>query len=141
MTKNPGGRPRYAPTDKERGQAKALAAMGVPHTDIAVVLQISTPTLRRHFRQELDVGAIEANAKVAQSLFKQATDPNKPSTVACIFWLKCRGGWTEGGADRAPATPRDDPPGKKEIANRAARTAEKGTGWDGLLSPAATPLQ
>jgi hypothetical protein len=138
--KRKNGRPQYAPTDKERGQAKALAAMGVPHTDIAVVLQISTPTLRRHFRQELDVGAIEANAKVAQSLFKQATDPTKPSTVACIFWLKCRGGWTES-TDRAPAQQREELPGKKEIANRAARTAEKGTGWDGLLSPAATPLQ
>lgn len=128
--KNRGGRPQYAPTDKERAQCKALAAMGVPHSDIAVVLQVSAPTLRRHFRAELDTGAIEANAKVAQSLFRQATDQSKPSVVAAIFWLKVRAGWTEAGN-----APREEAPGKKEIANREARTAHKGTGWDDLLTP------
>lgn len=138
MTTNRGGRPQYTPTDKERAQCKALAAMGVPHTDIALVLQISAPTLRRHFRHELDTGIVEANAKVAQSLFKQATDPVKPSVVAAIFWLKVRAGWVEGG-DREP---REEIPGKKEQANRAARVAHKGTGWDDLLTPQPpTPLQ
>ena len=131
MTPKKNGRPQYAPTDKERAQCKALAAMGVPNTDIAIVLQISTPTLRRHFRHELDSGIIEANAKVAQSLFKQATDPAKPSVVAAIFWLKVRAGWTESGSNRDPQA--EEQPGKKEMANRAARTAHKGTSWDGLL--------
>ena len=140
MSSKKPGRPRYEPTDKERAQCKALAGMGVPHTDIAIVLQISTPTLRRHFRTELDVGAIEANAKVAQSLFKQATDSQKPSVVACIFWLKTRAGWTEAAAGE-PKAPREDPPGKKEQQNRAARTAHKGTEWDGLLTPGAAPVQ
>lgn len=138
MTPKKNGRPQYAPTDKERAQCKALAGMGVPHTDIAIVLQISTPTLRRHFRVELDSGAIEANAKVAQSLFKQATDSSRPSVVACIFWLKTRAGWSETGAE--PRTPREDPPGKKEQQNRAARVAQKGTEWEGLLTPGA-PVQ
>lgn len=140
MTPKKNGRPQYEPTDKERAQCKALAGMGVPHTDIAIVLQISTPTLRRHFRAELDGGAIEANAKVAQSLFKQATDAQKPSVVACIFWLKTRAGWTEPAAADKP--PREEAPGKKEQQNRAARTAQKGTDWEGLLAtkPAA-PLQ
>lgn len=126
------GRPQYVPTDKERAQCKALAGMGVPHTDIAIVLQVSTPTLRRHFRTELDAGAIEANAKVAQSLFRQATDPAKPSTVACIFWLKTRAGWVEA---KEPREPPAELPGKKEMQNRAARTAQHGTEWEGLLSP------
>ncbi len=138
MTPKKNGRPQYAPTDKERAQCKALAGMGVPHTDIAIVLQISAPTLRRHFRSELDSGAIEANAKVAQSLFKQATDAHKPSVVACIFWLKTRAGWAETGA--APRPQREEAPGKKEQQNRAARTAQTGTEWEGLLSQAA-PLQ
>lgn len=137
MTQKKNGRPQYVPTDKERAQCKALAAMGVPHADIALVLQISSPTLRRHFRSELDVGAVEANAKVAQSLFRQATDPTKPSTVACIFWLKTRAGWVES-SDRGA---REDEPGKKEVANREARTAHKGTGWDGLLSPTTGSMQ
>ena len=135
MSTSKGGRPRYTPTEKERAQCRALAAMGVPHTDIAIVLQVSTPTLRRHFRTELDAGAIEANAKVAQSLFRQATDTKKPSTVACIFWLKTRAGWVEAKEPRAPG---EELPGKKEMQNRAARTAQHGTEWDGLLAPAGT---
>lgn len=140
MTTKKNGRPLYVPTDKERAQCKALAAMGVPNTDIAIVLQISTPTLRRHFRHELDAGIIEANAKVAQSLFKQATDPAKPSVVAAIFWLKVRAGWTEAGARDTNATPREETPGKKEQANRAARVAQNGTEWESLLGTK-PPLQ
>jgi hypothetical protein len=140
MTPKKNGRPQYAPTDKERAQCKALAAMGVPNTDIAIVLQISTPTLRRHFRHELDSGIIEANAKVAQSLFKQATDPAKPSVVAAIFWLKVRAGWTEAGARDPNAPPREEAPGKKEQANRAARVAHNGTEWESLLG-SQQPLQ
>jgi hypothetical protein len=41
----------------------------------------------------LDVGAIQANAAVAQSLFHMATRDKVPS--AAIFWLKARAGWKE----------------------------------------------
>jgi hypothetical protein len=44
------------------------------------------------FRRELDVGATKANAKVAESLFKQATNGN---VTAQIWWTKCRMGWKE----------------------------------------------
>lgn len=137
MSTSRGGRPRYEPTDKERAQCKALSAMGIPHADIALVLQISAPTLRRHFRAELDVGSVEANAKVAQSLFRQATDPTKPSTVACIFWLKTRAGWVEPSNHQQ----NENAPGKKEVANREARTAHNGTAWEKLLSPSAGSMQ
>src|ERR1019366_3291129 len=50
-------------------------------------------TLRRHFREELDRAAPEANARVAQSLYQQATAGKK--TAAAIFWLKVRAGWRE----------------------------------------------
>ena len=134
-----GGRPRYEPTEKERSQVRTLAAMGIPHTDIAIVLQISTPTLRRHFRRELDVGAIEANAKVAATLYRAAVDEKRPSVVAQIFWLKVRAGWSESaGADQKE--PREQALGKKEVASRAARTAQEGTGWAGLL-PGQASLQ
>ena len=131
--KSAGGRPRYEPTDKERAQVRTLTAMGIPHTDIAIVLQVSTPTLRRHFRRELDSGAIEANAKVAAALYRAAT-ADRPSVVAQIFWLKVRAGWREAAAGE-PMDPREPELGKKEIASRAARTAQEGTGWADLLNP------
>jgi hypothetical protein len=49
--------------------------------------------LRRHYRKELDRGAVEATAKVAQSLFQMATVDK--SVAAAIFWMKARAGWRE----------------------------------------------
>ncbi len=72
---------------------KAMAGYGVPHEGIAVMLEIDPKTLRRHYRQELDRGSVEATAKVAQSLFQMATvDKN---VAAAIFWMKARAGWRE----------------------------------------------
>jgi len=83
----------FSPSDEQRRTVKALAAVGVPHEAIARHLDIDAKTLRKHFRQELDHGMLEANVKVAQTLFTMATvDRN---TAACIFWLKARGGWRE----------------------------------------------
>lgn len=118
------GRPGYEPTDKERGQVRLLAGLGVPDYEIAKVLQVSGPTMRKYFSHELEVGHIEANAKVAQSLFKQATDATKPNVSAAIFWLKCRAGWREDAVADI---------GKKEQVQQAAKTAHHGTGWDSLL--------
>lgn len=133
------GRPRYEPTEKDRAQVAMLAGMGIPREDIAKVMQISAPTLRRRFAKELQVGLIQANAKVAQSLFKQATDATKPNVVAAIFWLKARAGWRDKDVSLVPA---DEPEvGKKEQANRAAVTAAEGTEWADLLPSNVSPLR
>ena len=72
---------------------RAMAGYGVPHDDIALVVKCSPPTLRKRFRNELDVAAIEANTRVAQTLYQQATQPG--NIAATIFWLKARAGWRE----------------------------------------------
>ena len=83
----------YVPTDEQRRLVKAMAGYGVPHEGIAVMLEIDPKTLRRHYRQELDRGSVEATAKVAQSLFQMATV--EKSVAAAIFWMKARAGWRE----------------------------------------------
>ncbi len=117
------GRRVYKPDDKTRAQVKMLAAMGVPDFDIAKVIGISSPTMRKYYMVELETGHIEANAQVAQSLFKQATNKDKPNVSAAIFWLKCRAGWREEAEDS----------GKKEARELLAKVADKGTDWEGLL--------
>jgi hypothetical protein len=72
---------------------RAMAGFGVPHDDIALVVKCSPPTLRKRFRHELDVATIEANTRVAQTLYQQATTPG--NIAATIFWLKARAGWRE----------------------------------------------
>ncbi len=83
----------FIPTDEQRRLVKAMASFGVPHDDIAVVVRCSPPTLRTRFRVELDTATIEANARVAQCLYQQATTPG--NIAATIFWLKARAGWRE----------------------------------------------
>jgi hypothetical protein len=83
----------FEPSDEQRRMVKALAGFGVPQQDIATHLGIDAKTLRKHFRGELDGGSIEANAKVAQSLFAMATQDK--NVAAAIFWLKARAGWRE----------------------------------------------
>ncbi|MBR0670562.1 SAM domain-containing protein [Neoroseomonas soli] len=84
---------RYDPTPDQRRTVKTMAGFGVPHTDIAAFLGIDAKTLRKHFREEMDRGTVEANAKVAQSLFQMATQGK--NVAAAIFWMKARAGWRE----------------------------------------------
>lgn len=84
---------RFEPTAEQRRTVRAMCGFGVPQTDIAVFLDIDPKTLRKHFREELDRGGIEATAKVAQSLFRMATEGN--NVAAAIFWMKARAGWRD----------------------------------------------
>ncbi len=81
------------PTDEQRRLVRALAGFGVPQDDIASHIGIDPTTLRRRFREDLDRGMTEANAKVAQSLFQMATQGK--NVAAAIFWMKARGRWRE----------------------------------------------
>lgn len=69
-----------------------MAKHGVPQDSIAVVLDISPMTLRKHFRRELDLGAAQANVQIGKTLFEMATGGN---VAAAIFWSKARMGWRE----------------------------------------------
>jgi hypothetical protein len=87
-------RPRFKPTSVNRQTVKTLAALGVPQEHIARQVGLRSPkTLRRHFRRELDDGAAEANAKVAQTAYQMATSGKYPWATA--FWLKARAGWND----------------------------------------------
>lgn len=86
------GRPAFKPTDDHRRTIKAMAGYGILHTEIATVIGIDEKTLRKYFRTELDTGSTVANAKVAESLYKNAIVGN---VSAQIFWLKARAGWVD----------------------------------------------
>ena len=86
------GRPPHLPNADTRNKVYTLAVVGTRHEDIATVLGISHDTLVKYYKEELDKGRIEANASVAETLFKQAKEGN---TTAMIFWLKSRAKWKE----------------------------------------------
>ena len=87
------GQPPHEPTEKTRATVKAMSAYGIPQEQVARVLDIDSKTLRLHYRDELDLGVIEANAQVAKTLFQQAT--KEGNTTAAIWWTKSRMGWKE----------------------------------------------
>lgn len=86
------GRPPHLPNADTRNRVYMLSTVGTRHEDIASVLNISHDTLVKYYKEELDKGRIEANASVAETLFKQAKEGN---TTAMIFWLKSRAKWKE----------------------------------------------
>lgn len=117
-----------------------MAAVGIPEDQIVAAitnadtgLPISPKTLRRHYRKELDEGHIQANAKVAAGLFKNATTVTERHPgglpIAQIFWLKCRMRWQQN-PERNPLPPAPTDPetgvDPKETARRLAFVLAKG---------------
>ena len=100
-------RPPFQPTEQNQKQVKTMAALGFRHDDIATIIGITPKTLRKHFRNELDCGAIEANARVLRTLFEMAISGK--NTAASIFWAKTRCGFREK-ARGSEATEQDPPP-------------------------------
>jgi hypothetical protein len=83
---------KYTSSDENRKLVKTLAAVGITFEDIATKLEISSDTLVKYYKKELDDGRIDANASIGQTLFQQAKNGN---TAAAIFWLKTRARWKE----------------------------------------------
>lgn len=109
-----------------------MSGFGLTVGEIAVIIGVSAPTVRRHFKVELATGVAEANVKVASALYKTATQGSgRDATTAAIFWLKARAQWAEaqGGGGAAGAA------GKKVRQLEEARTAGHGSGWGHDLDP------
>jgi hypothetical protein len=86
------GRRAHQPDPAQRRQVEAMAAYGIPEIEIARVIGIDPKTLRKCYRDELDLGETKANAQVAGFLFNAARSGN---VTAQIFWLKTRARWRE----------------------------------------------
>jgi hypothetical protein len=88
------GRPPFKPTDEQREQVITLSSNGLPHIQISRIIGCAPKTIRKHFREELNIGKIQANAKVAGALYHSALNGN---VKAQTFWLKTVSGWQEKG--------------------------------------------
>src|SRR5437763_4203705 len=75
-----------------RDKVRHLAGVGVGQDDIAKIIGCAPKTLRKRFRDELDLGVAEANATVCGYLFAAAKAGN---VTAQIFWLKTRAHWRD----------------------------------------------
>ena len=103
---------RHEPTDETRATVSALVAFGINREDIARYIGISHGTLRKCYREELDLAVIKANQEVGNYLHSLASGraiqqgaTHADCKTAAIFWAKTRMGWRE--TDRAETTPED----------------------------------
>lgn len=87
----------HKPTHETRGLVRALTGFGIEQCHIADKLGISEPTLRKHYRAEIDAGTPDLIASVAGKLYKKAMDDKggMPAVTAAIFILKARGKWRD----------------------------------------------
>ena len=136
ISKKSVGRPGHVPTPETRRQVEALASCGTTYELVARVVDISVPTLTKHYSDVLEVAAAKANAMIAQSLYRRALSNDKGAVAAAIFWLKSRAGWR----DHGPADENAISPGKKEIAQAEAQSAGQGTEWGDDLHQNVTPI-
>jgi hypothetical protein len=93
-----GGRPRI---EIDLARVEQLAAEGLSEEQIALSLGISQDTIYRRknssaaFADALKRGKARGVETVANTLFRAATDSEKPNMAAAIFYLKARGQWRE----------------------------------------------
>ena len=88
-------RPPHNPSGEQRKTARLLSGFGIHQEQIAAELAVSLPTLHKHYRDDLDAGMRQANARVVQNLFKKATGDTPQAVTAAIFWTKARMGWQD----------------------------------------------
>lgn len=93
MEKKKGGRPAYQPSREDRRLVEGMAGCGLRQEDIAPLIGVSVPTLRRHFKRELSEGKAKAGAQVAKRLFEMATSGR--CAAASIFWARVHLRWRE----------------------------------------------
>jgi hypothetical protein len=87
MSRNP-----HEPTADTRQLVQLHTTVGTPQEDIARILDIDPKTLRKHYRDELDLAKAKANATIGGALFNKAKSGD---TAAMIFWMKTQAGWRE----------------------------------------------
>jgi hypothetical protein len=85
-------KPPHEPTDATRQTVQLHATVGTDQPTIARVLGIDPKTLRKHYRDELDISRAKANATIGGALFNKAKNGD---TAAMIFWMKTQAGWRE----------------------------------------------
>lgn len=125
------GRPRFERTEENAHKVSMLLAMGWTNDRIAACILdprtgrgISVPTLKRHFRSELQVRAVARDLLVARQLEVAARAAFGGNVGAMRFLQQLVEKNDLMGAEARVAAPRAAAPGKKRLDAQAAEEAE-----------------
>jgi len=90
-TSSPGA-PPHEPTRATRELVQLHTMVGTRQEAIASIIGVDPKTLRKYYRDELDLAKAKANATIGGALFNKAKSGD---TAAMIFWMKTQAGWKE----------------------------------------------
>ena len=82
----------HKPTDESRRMVESTSGLGLPHEQIAILVGIDDKTLRKYYREELDLGKAKANGQIAKTLYSKAVGGD---TTSLIWWTKTQMKWAE----------------------------------------------
>jgi hypothetical protein len=126
----------HKPTDALRKRVAIAAGGGMLHEDIALAIGVTPPTLRKHYANELSVGAHKRRMDVLEAAYDGAV---AGKVAAQRLYLSVMPGSAAPDLDDEP-DPVAKPLGKKAEANEVAKTAHAGTDWEDLLNRPGAPL-
>jgi hypothetical protein len=88
----------HHPDRRTRELVSALALNGVAQSRVALHVGISEPSLRKHYRQELDLATESVCARVAKNLVRiDSTGSGNAAVQAAKDVLGAKGGWKDVG--------------------------------------------
>lgn len=125
----------HKPTEALRKRVAIAAGGGMLHEDIALAIGVTPPTLRKHYAEELSVGAHKRRMDVLEAAYEGAV---AGKVAAQRLYLSVMPGAAAPDLDEEPAGDAR-PLGKKAEANEAAKTAHVGSDWEDLLARPAAP--
>ncbi|MDR9813759.1 hypothetical protein [Rhizobium hidalgonense] len=79
----------------QRRLVQMLASQGIPQPEICRVVDVSAKTLRKHYRRELNIGAVKLETALVDHLLRIACGRDGTAFRAIKFILKARFGWSE----------------------------------------------
>lgn len=130
--KSKGGRPTFVPKDEHRRIVKIMAGFAIPQQQIALALEISDRTLRKHFKRELQISAAQVHAQLAGNLLRLSNGSDGTALKATLEGLRMRFGWSSYALP--PVQERVPVKGKKELLDEAAQPGNEPQEWANLLN-------
>jgi predicted transcriptional regulator len=82
----------HKPTNESRKTVESTSGLGLPHEQIALLVGIDDKTLRKYYREELNLGKAKANGQIAKTLYSKAVGGD---TTSLIWWTKTQMKWAE----------------------------------------------
>lgn len=82
---------KYEPTDQDRRTVEMMCGVGMDQNQICLVLDITVPTLHKHYRKELDTAYTRVQTRMRAKLIAKAD----AGDTACLIFYNKTHGWSE----------------------------------------------